>query len=257
MRRLWLPPKHPLLNQEIVTLADVARQPYIQLLIDDAETTTSAYWRAHNLQFNIVVRTNPSKPCAALSPSARRHHPLRHDVPAVVAGRRPHRGARGRRQYPDDEHRPCWSRAHELGAECAPSSSSAASNTTAAASRSAVTCRSSVNRRRATGDRLAWHIACKSVATPPGGVTRDVRASVHEGSSPGCRRSRRGFSRLGAGAYGWKVGPTHVDLSMPSPQPVAATISAEPQNITVDLKRSAMIVVDMQNDFCAPGGWVD
>ena len=57
MRRLWLPPKHPLLNQEIVTLADVAREPYIQLLIDDAETTTSAYWRAHNLQPNIVVRT--------------------------------------------------------------------------------------------------------------------------------------------------------------------------------------------------------
>jgi DNA-binding transcriptional LysR family regulator len=57
MRRLWLPPKHPLLHQEIVTLADVARQPYIQLLIDDAETTTSAYWRAHNLQPNIVVRT--------------------------------------------------------------------------------------------------------------------------------------------------------------------------------------------------------
>jgi DNA-binding transcriptional LysR family regulator len=57
MRRLWLPPKHPLLNQEVVTLADVAREPYIQLLIDDAETTTSAYWRAHNVQPNIVVRT--------------------------------------------------------------------------------------------------------------------------------------------------------------------------------------------------------
>jgi DNA-binding transcriptional LysR family regulator len=57
MRRLWLPPKHPLLNQEIITLADVARQPYIQLLIDDAETSTSAYWRAHDLQPNIIVRT--------------------------------------------------------------------------------------------------------------------------------------------------------------------------------------------------------
>ena len=31
-------------------------------------------------------------------------------------------------------------------------------------------------------------------------------------------------ARLGAGAYGWKVGPTHVDLSMPSPEPVAVTI---------------------------------
>ena len=57
MRRLWLPPKHPLLSQEIVTLADVAAQPYIQLLIDDAEFSTGAYWRAHNLQPNIIIRT--------------------------------------------------------------------------------------------------------------------------------------------------------------------------------------------------------
>jgi DNA-binding transcriptional LysR family regulator len=57
MRRLWLPPKHPLLSQEIVTLADVARQPYIQLLIDDAESSTSAYWRAHDLKPDIVQRT--------------------------------------------------------------------------------------------------------------------------------------------------------------------------------------------------------
>lgn len=57
MRRLWLPPKHPLLGQEIVTLMDVARQPYIQLVIDDAEASTSAYWRAHKAQPNIVIRT--------------------------------------------------------------------------------------------------------------------------------------------------------------------------------------------------------
>jgi len=65
------------------------------------------------------------------------------------------------------------------------------------------------------------------------------------------------LARLGVGAYASKVSPTHVDLSMPPATPVLATISAEPQNITIDLKRSAMIVVDMQNDFCAPGGWVD
>ena len=63
--------------------------------------------------------------------------------------------------------------------------------------------------------------------------------------------------RLGTGAYAWKVSPSHVDLSMPAKEPLPATISAEPQNITIDLARSAMIVVDMQNDFCAPGGWVD
>ena len=31
--------------------------PYIQLVIDDAEVTTGAYWRAHNLQPNIIIRT--------------------------------------------------------------------------------------------------------------------------------------------------------------------------------------------------------
>jgi nicotinamidase-related amidase len=65
------------------------------------------------------------------------------------------------------------------------------------------------------------------------------------------------LARLGDGAHAPKVSPTHVDLSMPPATPVRATISAEPQNITIDLKRSAIIVVDMQNDFCAPGGWVD
>jgi DNA-binding transcriptional LysR family regulator len=57
MRRLWLPPKHPLLLQEVITLADVARLPYIQLLIDDAEVSTSAYWTAHSLRPDIVFRT--------------------------------------------------------------------------------------------------------------------------------------------------------------------------------------------------------
>jgi nicotinamidase-related amidase len=63
---------------------------------------------------------------------------------------------------------------------------------------------------------------------------------------------------LGAGStYRWIVTKNHVDLAMPMPTPLRADIPAEPQNITVDLKRSAMIVVDMQNDFCAEGGWVE
>jgi hypothetical protein len=31
--------------------------------------------------------------------------------------------------------------------------------------------------------------------------------------------------RLGTGAYAWKVGPSHVDLSMPTKEPLPATIS--------------------------------
>jgi DNA-binding transcriptional LysR family regulator len=57
MRRLWLAPKHPLLQHERITLADLANEPYIQLLIDDAESTTSSYWSEHNLKPNIVFRT--------------------------------------------------------------------------------------------------------------------------------------------------------------------------------------------------------
>jgi len=37
----------------------------------------------------------------------------------------------------------------------------------------------------------------------------------------------------------------------------AATIAAKPQNVTLDLDRTALIVVDMQNDFCTPGGWLN
>src|SRR5882757_8837844 len=47
-----------------------------------------------------------------------------------------------------------------------------------------------------------------------------------------------GMARIGDGAYAWKVSPTHVDLSMTPATPVLATITAEPQTITIDLKRS-------------------
>jgi len=63
--------------------------------------------------------------------------------------------------------------------------------------------------------------------------------------------------RLGTGRVQWIVSPTHVDLAPPDPAPRKVTIPAQPQTITLDLARTAVIVVDMQNDFCAPGGWVD
>ena len=55
----------------------------------------------------------------------------------------------------------------------------------------------------------------------------------------------------------WKVSESAVDLirQPPSPQPI--DIAAEPQCLTFDLRRSALIVIDMQNDFCAKGGWLD
>ena len=64
--------------------------------------------------------------------------------------------------------------------------------------------------------------------------------------------------RLGsAPGYHWRVGAGHVDMSTPLPTPRPLTIDAAPQRVTFDLHRTAMIVVDMQNDFCAQGGWVN
>lgn len=34
-------------------------------------------------------------------------------------------------------------------------------------------------------------------------------------------------------------------------------VAAEPNPVIFDAARTALIVVDMQNDFCAPGGWFD
>ncbi|WP_454628622.1 cysteine hydrolase family protein [Bradyrhizobium cenepequi] len=64
--------------------------------------------------------------------------------------------------------------------------------------------------------------------------------------------------QLGLGhQYAWWATRTAVNMAMPAPTPAPMTVACTPQNVTVDLKRTAIIVIDMQNDFCAPGGWVD
>ena len=64
--------------------------------------------------------------------------------------------------------------------------------------------------------------------------------------------------RLGKGStYCWNVNEALVDMAMPLPEPRPLTIACQPQSVTVDLNRTALIVIDMQNDFCAKGGWVD
>ncbi|HYZ54940.1 MAG TPA: isochorismatase family cysteine hydrolase [Streptosporangiaceae bacterium] len=54
----------------------------------------------------------------------------------------------------------------------------------------------------------------------------------------------------------WRVSGEEVDLRRPVAAQRTITINAEPQRLTMDLARTAVIVVDMQNDFCAPGGWL-
>ena len=57
--------------------------------------------------------------------------------------------------------------------------------------------------------------------------------------------------------FQWIASPTHVDMSVPLPPPRPIRLPTAPQQVTVDLQRTALLIIDMQNDFCAPGGWVD
>ncbi len=57
-RRLWLPVEHPLLTLENVTLADVAREPYVMLTVDEAMHTAGKYWGRAGLEPRMIVKTS-------------------------------------------------------------------------------------------------------------------------------------------------------------------------------------------------------
>ena len=59
-----------------------------------------------------------------------------------------------------------------------------------------------------------------------------------------------------AGRYHWRATAELIDMTAPMPEPVVATLVSEPQNVRLDLTRTAILVIDMQNDFCTKGGWV-
>src|SRR5271154_2792402 len=61
-----------------------------------------------------------------------------------------------------------------------------------------------------------------------------------------------GSSRLNQ----WRVSKTEVNLIRRPSEPRPLRIEATPQAVTLDLARSAILVIDMQNDFCHPDGWL-
>lgn len=54
----------------------------------------------------------------------------------------------------------------------------------------------------------------------------------------------------------WLVSPSEVDMTRPAPQVAPLRIAAEPQDIVIDARKTALLIVDMQNDFCSEGGWM-
>jgi nicotinamidase-related amidase len=82
---------------------------------------------------------------------------------------------------------------------------------------------------------------------------RTIVSAVEKRAQPAEAGGSLGFGSQ----YRWRASQEAVDMAMAAPPPAPVTISCAPQNVTVDLRRTAIIVIDMQNDFCAKGGWVD
>jgi nicotinamidase-related amidase len=54
----------------------------------------------------------------------------------------------------------------------------------------------------------------------------------------------------------WGVSQTRANLVRPPVTARPITVQAGDKLLTLDLARTAIIVIDMQNDFCHPGGWL-
>jgi nicotinamidase-related amidase len=54
----------------------------------------------------------------------------------------------------------------------------------------------------------------------------------------------------------WHVNAMSADLVRDRVVPRRATLPTSSQTITLDLARTAILVIDMQNDFCHPDGWL-
>lgn len=54
----------------------------------------------------------------------------------------------------------------------------------------------------------------------------------------------------------WRVSETVAELVRDETVPRPLTIQAGPKQVRFDIGRTAIIVIDMQNDFCHPDGWL-
>jgi len=68
--------------------------------------------------------------------------------------------------------------------------------------------------------------------------------------------SQSGLYPLGQAPNLWWVNQTQADLSRLSPPPRLIDVVTETKQLRLDLNRCACLVIDMQNDFCHPSGWL-
>lgn len=61
---------------------------------------------------------------------------------------------------------------------------------------------------------------------------------------------------LGVPPTAWYVDAETADLTRPPLEPHPICLGTATKQVRLDLARSAMVVIDMQNDFCHPDGWL-
>jgi len=66
-----------------------------------------------------------------------------------------------------------------------------------------------------------------------------------------------GGVQLAAGSDRWVLYEDHVDLAPTGAHKRLVRFEAELKPFVDSLARGALVVIDMQNDFCSPGGWTD
>jgi nicotinamidase-related amidase len=61
---------------------------------------------------------------------------------------------------------------------------------------------------------------------------------------------------LGVAPNAWAVNHAIADITRPQKTPQPVILTTETKNLRLDLAKAAILVIDMQNDFCHPDGWL-
>lgn len=61
---------------------------------------------------------------------------------------------------------------------------------------------------------------------------------------------------LGVPPNAWSVNADLADITRPPLEPRPITLKTETKTVRLDLAKAAILVIDMQNDFCHPDGWL-
>ncbi|NER36896.1 MAG: isochorismatase family protein [Oscillatoria sp. SIO1A7] len=64
------------------------------------------------------------------------------------------------------------------------------------------------------------------------------------------------LSSLGVAPNAWAVDEAIADITRPPLPPQPATLPTETKTLRLDLAKAAILIIDMQNDFCHPDGWL-